>query len=122
MFSKKDIVILRILPDPEFIASAIAAVTTFFKLAVLPELVGKYFSNTFKEPIASSATAANVYSTNTVKYAIRPDHRCLLQPDAAIRNSNVCQFTVHSQDLPPLLLVHEECAKAQVALSDLSQS
>ena len=58
MFSKKDIVILRILPDLEIIASAIAAVMTFFKLAVLPELVGKYFSNAFKEPIASSATAA----------------------------------------------------------------
>lgn len=40
-------VVLRILTDPAFTESMIAAVTSFFKLGVLPELVGKWFSKTF---------------------------------------------------------------------------
>ena len=48
MYSENDLVVLRVLPDPEFIKSAVEDVTMFFKLAVLPELVGKFFSKTIQ--------------------------------------------------------------------------
>lgn len=54
VYSKKDLVILRILPESDFMESTISAATDFFKLAVLPELVGKYFSKTFKGPLTDS--------------------------------------------------------------------
>ena len=40
----KDIIIQRILPDPQFIESALEKSTNFFKYAILPELLGKYYT------------------------------------------------------------------------------
>ena len=60
IYSKRDIVILRILPEHEFIKAVIADVTTLFKFAVLPEIVGKYFSKSFQERIACEAPTNNL--------------------------------------------------------------
>ena len=44
VWSPNEFIVLRISPDAEFIAQAIDKVTNFFKLGVLPELVGKWYS------------------------------------------------------------------------------
>ena len=44
VWTENDIVIQRILPDPDFIESAIDKCTNLFKYAILPELLGKYYT------------------------------------------------------------------------------
>ena len=57
IYTAKELAVVRVLPDADFISSAVAQVTTFYKLAVLPELVGKYFSKTFPEPLDDTAVS-----------------------------------------------------------------
>ena len=44
VWSPNEFIVLRISPDAEFIAQAIDKVTNFFKLGVLPVLVGKWYT------------------------------------------------------------------------------
>ena len=44
VWSPCEFVTLRINPDAEFISQVVDKVTKFFKLGVLPELVGKWFT------------------------------------------------------------------------------
>ena len=44
VWSPNEFIVLRISPDTEFTAQAIDKVTNFFKLGVLPELVGKWYT------------------------------------------------------------------------------
>ena len=46
MWSEDELLVLRILPDPEFINGVIEEVTSFFKYGVLPELLGKWYTKT----------------------------------------------------------------------------
>ena len=46
MWSEDELLVLRILPDPEFIDGVIEEVTSFFKYGVLPELLGKWYTKT----------------------------------------------------------------------------
>eukprot|EP00117_Sycon_ciliatum_P037992 scpid40803/ scgid28309/ Inhibitor of growth protein 1 len=57
VYSHTDLVISRILPDTDFISGAISKVSDFFKLAVLPELVGKFFSKGFEIAAGHAASS-----------------------------------------------------------------
>ncbi len=57
VYTNNDLAIVRVLPDHDFIASTIANVSAFFKLAVLPELVGKFFSKTFSAPVGNDCSS-----------------------------------------------------------------
>ena len=61
VWSERECVVLRILPDQQFMEEVLVNVTTFFKLCVLPELIGKYFSKPFDSlPAAASSSNASV--------------------------------------------------------------
>ena len=47
VWKEGECVIIRIAPDMQFTADMVASVTEFFKLGVLPELVGKWFTKSF---------------------------------------------------------------------------
>ena len=44
VLTENDIIIQRILPDPEFIDAMLEKSTNFFMYAILPELLGKYYT------------------------------------------------------------------------------
>lgn len=44
MWNEKDLFVQRILPDDSFVLSAFEKATEFFKVGILPELVGNWYS------------------------------------------------------------------------------
>ena len=49
VWSEKDLFIQRVLPDKSFTEQAMESITAFFKLGIMLELVGKWFSKPFYE-------------------------------------------------------------------------
>lgn len=60
VWSTKDLVVVRIKPDTQFIKDTIKTITQFFIQVILPELVGKWYTKpSISSSEASSATQSN---------------------------------------------------------------
>ena len=53
VWSVRECVVIRVHPDPDF-HKTVQAITSFYKAGVLPEIVGKYFTKSFKSTAANS--------------------------------------------------------------------
>ena len=64
MWNMKELFVERIYPDAEFIDDAVKSATTLYKAAILPELLGKWFTKTFSSlpvpatPVSGSSSAS----------------------------------------------------------------
>ena len=69
-WSEKEPFIERVYLDSKFISDAMDKATAFFKVAVLPELVGKWYS---KGPIQSTSDAVSTVEAKELWYFCRQE-------------------------------------------------
>ena len=84
------------------IISAIDAVSGFFKLAVLPELIGKYFSKTFSVPVATDTRREE-------GNAVSAD-----QPICQCKQDRLSGTVTCGNDSCSIKIFHLDCLKMQV--------
>lgn len=85
VWREQELIVQRIFPDTEFIEQALTLATKFFKYAILPELLGKYYSRLPTLPADEAETPSP---------ALHEDQN---QESSASQGNNV--FQDHSQDI-----------------------
>ena len=65
-WSPDELAVVRVLPDYSFMASALEKSKTFFKIGVLPELVGKWHTKPFTNTVSASSNATSSELADTI--------------------------------------------------------
>lgn len=106
MWNENDLFVQRIMPDDEFIKSAFDKATDFFKLGILPELLGKWYSR------------APTYALATHDHTINQDNSSSLLADSEelwcfCQQPESGEMIACDHDQCPIVWFHTACVRVK---------
>ncbi len=108
VWRENELVIQRIYPDEEFMSIALEKATLFFKLGVLPELLGKWYS---KAPVYLTTDSARVDSGKCDAPQSSGDHQMATEVWCFCRQKESGQMIACDSEQCPITWFHTSCLK-----------